>query len=152
MQREENALLVAIGRLNDKMDVMTTDIKDLKGEVKELKSDMTQVKSDIVGLKNDMTQVKSDIVGLKNDVKKLDSLETEVKSLHFDVVELKLTCENDLNKQIRIIAEGHGNLLRHFEYALEKKAELEQYAVKVIYLEGEVRRLKHYFFNERLLA
>ncbi len=145
MLSEGNALLDAIGRLNDKMDVMATDIKSLKEVVKDLKSDVTELKSD-------MTQVKGDIVKLKSDVKKLDSLETEVKALHFDVVELKLTCENDISKQIRIIAEGHGDLLRHFDYALEKKAELEQYAVKVIYLEGEVKRLKHYFFNDRLLA
>ena len=128
---DEKKLLDVLGKLNDKVDTLLTDVSGLKSDVAELKTDVSVLKSD-------MTKVKSDIT-------RLEALETEVKALHFDVVELRMTCENDLNKQIRIIAEAHGDLIRYFSRALERKAEMEEYAVRVVYLEGEVRRLKHYW-------
>lgn len=135
---DEKKLLDVLGKLNDKVDTLLTDVSGLKSDVAELKSDVAELKTDVSVLKSDMTKVKSDIT-------RLEALETEVKALHFDVVELRMTCENDLNKQIRIIAEAHGDLIRYFSRALERKAEMEEYAVRVVYLEGEVRRLKHYW-------
>ena len=106
---------------------------------------MAQLKTDVEELKTDVSVLKSDMVGVKEDITRLEAMETELKALHFDVVELRMTCENDINKQIRIIAEGHGELIRYFSRALEKKAEMEEYAIRVTYLEGEVRRLKRYW-------
>ena len=158
MLENERNLLDAVWKLNDKVDTLLTDVSELKtdmvevkADVAELKADMVEVKADVAGLKTDMVEVKADVavlktdmVGVKQDITRLESLEAEVKSLHFDVVELRMICENDLNKQIRIIAETHGDLIRYFRKALERKAEMEEYSIRVLYLEGEVRRIKRY--------
>ena len=152
MLEDERSLLEALWKLNGKVDTLLTDVSELKTDVSELKTDMVEVKADVAQLKTDVEELKtdvsvlkSDMVGVKEDITRLEALETEVKALHYDIVELRMTCENDISKQIRIIAEGHGDLIRYFSRALEKKAEMEEYAVRVMYLEGEVRRLKRYW-------
>ena len=166
MLEDEKNLLEALWKLNDKVDTLLTDVSglktdvadlktdvaELKTDIAELKTDMVEVKADVAKLKTDMVEVKndvfvlkSDMAGVKKDITRLEAMETELKALHFDVVELRLTCENDLGRQIRIIAEAHGDMIRYFNRALERKTEMEEYAVRVIYLEGEVRRLKRYW-------
>ena len=115
-----------------------------------LKTDVAELKTDVAGLKTDVAGLKTDMEKVKSDVARLEELEIEVKALHFDVVELRITYENELNTQIRMIAEGHADLLRHFDHALERKHEMEVYAVRVIHLEGEVRRLKQYWDRRKL--
>ena len=158
MLEDERSLLDALWTLNGKVDTLLTDVSEVKADVAELKTDVAQLKTDMVEVKADVAQLKtdveelktdvsvlkSDMMGVKEDITRLEALETEVKALHYDIVELRMTCENDISKQIRIIAEGHGDLIRYFSRALEKKAEMEEYAIRVMYLEGEVRRLKRY--------
>ena len=141
-----------VAELKTDMVEVKADVAELKTDVAELKTDMVEVKADVAKLKTDMVEVKndvfvlkSDMAGVKKDITRLEAMETELKALHFDVVELRLTCENDLSRQIRIIAEAHGDMIRCFNRALERKTEMEEYAVRVIYLEGEVRRLKRYW-------
>ena len=166
MLEDERSLLDALWKLNGKVDTLLTDVSELKtdvaglktdvaelktdvaelkADVAQLKTDMVEVKADVAQLKTDVSVLKSDMMGVKEDITRLEALETEVKALHYDIVELRMTCENDISKQIRIIAEGHGDLIRYFSRALEKKAEMEEYAIRVMYLEGEVRRLKRYW-------
>ena len=150
MGNGEKTLMEALWQLNDKVDVLLSDVGTLKTDVAGLKTDVAGLKTDVAGLKTDVEGLKTDMEKVKSDVARLEELEIEVKALHFDVVELRITYENELNTQIRMIAEGHADLLRHFDHALERKHEMEVYAVRVIHLEGEVRRLKQYWDRRKL--
>ncbi len=53
-----------------------------------------------------------------------------------------MTLENETNKEIRIIAEGHLDLSRKLDDALKVENEKEMLLLRVTRLENELRRLK----------
>lgn len=66
----------------------------------------------------------------------------EIKELKRDIREIQMTLENETNRNIKIIAEGHLDLSRKLDEALKVDNEKEMLLVRVNSLENEVRRLK----------
>lgn len=66
---------------------------------------------------------------------RFDSLEREVKSM-------KLTLENETNRNIRVLAEGHAVLNRRLDEALKITRKNELLHVRVNVLENELRKVK----------
>lgn len=108
------------------------------------KLDGMQVQLNRVETKVDSLETKVD--GLET---KVDGLETRIDSLEMrvDVLEdgfnhLKFIIENDIQKNIKIIAEGHLDLKRKLDEALKVSQKQELYYLKVNNLEADVRELK----------
>ncbi len=59
-----------------------------------------------------------------------------------DLKEIQLTLENETNRNIKIVAEGHLDLVRKLDEALKVENEKEMLLVRVNILESDVRRLK----------
>ena len=59
-----------------------------------------------------------------------------------DVKEIQMTLENETNRNIKIVAEGHLDLSRKLDEALKIESEKEMLLVRVNILESEIRRLK----------
>ena len=76
---------------------------------------------------------------IENDIKfimdKLQSLERKVTSI-------ELTLENETNRNISIIAEGHLDLSRKLDDALKVEIEREMLLLRVNHLENELRKVK----------
>lgn len=66
----------------------------------------------------------------------------EIKKLNDKVTDIQLTLENETNKNIKIIAEGHLDLSRKLDEALKVDSEKEMLMIRVNRLENELRRLK----------
>ena len=66
----------------------------------------------------------------------------ELKKLNDKVTDIQLTLENETNKNIKIIAEGHLDLSRKLDEALKVDREKEMLMIRVNRLENELRRLK----------
>lgn len=66
----------------------------------------------------------------------------ELKKLNDKVTDIQLTLENETNKNIKIIAEGHLDLSRKLDEALKVDSEKELLMIRVNRLENELRRLK----------
>lgn len=66
----------------------------------------------------------------------------EIRGLKRDVKEIQLTLENETNKKISIIAEGHLDLSRKLDEALKIDNEKEILLLRVNSLENEIRRIK----------
>lgn len=66
----------------------------------------------------------------------------EIQKLKGDVKEIQLTLENETNRNIRVIAEGHLDLSRKLDEALKIDNEKELLMLRVTALENEVRRLR----------
>ncbi len=66
----------------------------------------------------------------------------EIQKLKADIKEIQLTLENETNRNIRLIAEGHLDLSRKLDEALKVENEKELLLLRVTTLENEVRRLK----------
>ena len=53
---------------NHRLDVLETDVKELKADVKDLKADVKELKADVKGLKSDVKGLKSDFKGMRDDM------------------------------------------------------------------------------------
>ncbi len=66
----------------------------------------------------------------------------EIQDLKHAVKDIQMTLENETNRNIKLIAEGHLDLSRKLNEALQTDSEKELLLVRVTSLENEVRRLK----------
>ena len=73
--------------------------------------------------------------GIKSIAVRMDAVESQMKGLC-------ITLENETNRNIRLIAEGHLNLSRKLDEALKVESEKELLLVRVNCLEDDVRILK----------
>ncbi len=68
-------------------------------------------------------------------IERLDKLELAVR-------DIQLTLENETNRNIQLIAEGHLDLSRKLDEALKIDNQKEMLLIRVNTLENELRRLK----------
>lgn len=66
----------------------------------------------------------------------------ELKKLNDKLTDVQMTLENETNRNIKIIAEGHLDLSRKLDEALKVDSEKELLLIRVNRLENELRRLK----------
>ena len=66
----------------------------------------------------------------------------QLQTMRQQLQEVQLTLENETNREIKIIAEGHIDLSRKLDNALKVENEKEMLLLRVTLLENEVRRLK----------
>lgn len=80
----------------------------------------------------DMQDMKTDIQDMKTDIRDLKSR----------VSGIELTLENETNRNIRIIAEGHADLCRKLDEALKVENEKELLLVRTNIMENDIRKIK----------
>jgi len=81
--------------------------------------------TEMVAVKKEVCDTRSEIVAVKKEVR-----------------DTRLTLENETNKNIKTIAEGHYDLTRKLDDALKVESEKEMLLIRVNVLENEVRKLK----------
>ena len=135
--------LVSVGEdvqsLQGDMQVLKGDVQVLKGDVQELKGDVQVLKEDVQVLKGDVQVLKGDVQELKEDVQELKE---DVQVLKERVTNIEITLENETNRNIQLIAEGHLNLDRKLDEALKELHPNMMYHLKVNHLDGEVTKMK----------
>lgn len=125
-----------------------TGLNDVKSEIADIKTDVSALKTDVSALKTDVSTLKTDVDDLKTDV---SALKTDVSALKTDVDDLKLraalietTLENETNRNIRIIAEGHTDLSRKLDHVLQMESEKEMFLIRFNVMESEVQKIKQH--------
>lgn len=146
MSEDTKLILGEIAKVNNGLVELKSEVSELRQDVTRLDNGLSRLESDVSGLKQDVTGLKQDVTGLKQDIIKLDNkvsgLEMDVSVLKQDFRDFRLTLENETNRNIKFIAEGHFDLLRKLDDALRIENEKEMMSIRVTSLENEVRRLK----------
>ena len=145
---------------SQKLDYLIEQMTGVKAEITEIKEDIAGLKEDVAGLKEDVAVLKEDVAGLKEDVAVLKEdvagLKEDVAVLKEDVAGLQERMdkqeneiryirtfqENNLEKGIKIIAEGHVMLLRRLNEALKITEDDEMLRLRVNVLECDMSRVK----------
>ena len=86
---------------------------------------------------NSFTTLKDDVSSLKDDV---TTLKDNAATLNNKVTDLQLTLENETNRNIRTIAEGHLDLSRKLDDALKVENEKEMLIIRVNILENYYKK------------
>ena len=79
---------------------------------------------------------------IKSIYDEMKSISEDMQTVKRNISDIYLTLENDTNKKIQIIAEGHLDLSRKLDDALKINQEKELLLLRVANLENEVRRLR----------
>ena len=119
-------LLISIGEM------LEAKISPLREDIRELRLDMSDVKQDISGMKQEMGFMRSEI----------GSMREEMGGVKQRLTRIETTLENETNRGIRIIAEGHLDLSRKLDDALKVDNEKELLLLRVTHLENEVHIIK----------
>ena len=119
-----------------------TGLNDVKSEIADLKTDVSALKTDVSALKTDVSALKIDVSALKTDV---SALKTDVDDLKLRTALIETTLENETNRNIKIIAEGHTDLSRKLDHVLQMESEKEMFLIRFNVLESEVQKMKQHF-------
>lgn len=76
------------------------------------------------------------------DSEKLDLLLSNMQKMQADIIDIKLTLENEIRVNIQRVAEGHLDLSRNLHDAMKPSNEVEMLSIKVRMLETDMRELK----------
>ena len=117
---------------NQKMDLILQKLGGIEGG-------LASVREDVRSLQGDMQTIKGDVQTIKGDVQ---TLKEDVQTLKDRVTNIEITLENETNRNIQLIAEGHLNLDRKLDEALKELQPNTMYHLKVNHLDGEVTKMK----------
>lgn len=117
---------------NQKIDLILQKLGGIEGG-------LASVREDVRSLQGDMQTLKGDVKTLKEDVQ---TLKEDVQTLKDRVTNIEITLENETNRNIQLIAEGHLNLARKLDEALKELQPNIMYHLKVNHLDGEVTKMK----------
>ena len=107
-------------------------MQSMSQEIQSMHSDMQSMNQEIQSIRSDMQSMSQEI----------QSLNARVDRLEERVSNLEMTLENETNRNIRIIAEGHLDVMRKLDDALEVTNEKEILLLRVSHLENEIQRIK----------
>ena len=124
---------------NSSMKPIKEELQDVKGEIRELKEQVQGVEGEVRELKERVQGVEGEVRELKERVQ---GVEGKARELEGHVQGIRLTLENETNKNINIIAEGHLNLSRKLDEALKVENEKEVLLIRINRLENGYRTLK----------
>ena len=110
-------------------------------EVQNANTGLNDVKSEIADIKTDVSALKTDVSALKTDV---STLKTDVDDLKLRAALIETTLENETNRNIRIIAEGHTDLSRKLDHVLQMESEKEMFLIRFNVMESEVQKIKQH--------
>ena len=123
----------------EKLDGMQVQLDRVETKVDGLETKVDGLEMKVDGLETKVDGLETKVGGLET---RIDGLETRVDVLEDGFNNLKFIIENDIQKNIKIIAEGHLDLNRKLDEALKVSQKQELYYLKVNNLEADVRELK----------
>ena len=87
---------------SDKLDVILTEIIDMKTDIRDMKTDIQGVKAEMQGMKSDIQGVKTEMQGMKSDIQNI-SLNTRMDSLEFPIKSTERVLRNQITKSETLI-------------------------------------------------
>ncbi len=104
-----------------------------------IENKISGIENKISGMENKISDMKSTISSMEN---KISDMDEKMSKMQDDILNIQLTLENETNRNIKIIAEGHLDLSRKYNEASTIKAEEELALIRLNTLSEDVRKIK----------
>lgn len=122
------------------MTLTKDDLLAIADLMKPLENDIQELKTDVQGLKSETQELKSDVQGLKAETQELSKRTSNIE----------LTLENETNRNIKLLAENHVNIIDKLNQAIKPadkllmyEVQLSGFRIRLENLEKEVAELKN---------
>ena len=127
---------------------MTTEemLVSLVENVKNINSTLNNMNKQFDDINNQIAEMKTDIQNVKDETKQISEMKTDIQKMKNEIREISLTLENETNRNIKIIAEGHLDLSRKLDKALTVENEKEMALIRINMMENELRRIKTMYY------
>lgn len=132
-------ILQELGGIKNDVSAVAIGLQAVKEDVQAVKEDVQAVKEDVQAVKEDVQAVKEEVQVVKKD---LAAVKEDVQQLKDRVLAVEITLENETNRNIKLIAEGHLNLDRKLDEALKELQPNTLYHLQVNHLSSEVTKVK----------
>lgn len=127
------ALGEVVSRMDERLSSIEEKISQLDERLSAVENKVTAIEEGFSRL-NERLSVIEDRVSYTND--KIIFLDSRIS-------EVQMTLENETNRGIHIIAEGHLDLTRKLDEALKIENEKEMMLLRMVSMENELRRMKN---------
>ena len=112
-----------------------------------LYNDMQTVKHKVTSMEDKVTSLDEKVASLDEKVASLDekvaSLDEKVASLEHEILKINVTLENETNRSIQIIAEGHLDLSRKLNEAIKISSDVKaKQEIQDIYINMHQNQLR----------
>ena len=104
-----------------------------------IENKISGMENKISGMENKISDMESTISSMEN---KISDMDEKMSKMQDDILNIQLTLENETNRNIKIIAEGHLDLSRKYNEASTIKAEEELALIRLNTLSEDVRKIK----------
>lgn len=104
-----------------------------------IENKISGIENKISGMENKILDMESTISSMEN---KISDMDEKMSKMQDDILNIQLTLENETNRNIKIIAEGHLDLSRKYNEASTIKAEEELALIRLNTLSEDVRKIK----------
>lgn len=102
-------------------------------EIQGIKSEVQGMKSEIQGMKSETQNMKSEMQGMKNEIREMKQRMTGIE----------ITLEHEISHNIKIIAEGHLDLSRSLNKAVQLASDIKaKQEIQDLYIKSHESRLK----------
>lgn len=114
-----------VGNLETRMDSMEAEMSAMKAKMSTMEAEMSAMEAKMSTMEAEMSIMKT----------KMDTMAVELRQTQFIM-------ENELNRNIRLVAEGHLDLSRKLDEAIKVSETDVLYHMKVNSVDSEIRRIK----------
>ncbi len=136
----ENRDLEQIAMLLEKSAEKTNEkIAGIENKISGIENKISGIENKISGMENKISGIENKISGMEN---KISDMDEKMSKMQDDILNIQLTLENETNRNIKIIAEGHLDLSRKYNEASTIKAEEELALIRLNTLSEDVRKIK----------
>ena len=125
--------------LRSMLTVIIKEIRYVKDDVQELKEGVKVLKEEVKDLRDDVNNLNGEVKVLRIDV---NFLKKEIKIANGRITGVALMVENDTNKNIRLLAENHINLIDKMNESIRASDKTLMYEIAVDTLKTRVNRLE----------
>ena len=128
------------------LEALFHDMQTMKGDMQTVKDDMQNMKDDMQNMKVDMQNMKVDMQNMKVDVRNMKDemaiMKNQIQMLDCKVTKVELTMENDMNRNIQILAENHINIVDKLNESIRVQDKSILYEVQVSGLNIKINQLE----------
>ena len=125
--------------MNQEIQTMNREIQIMKEEIQIMKEEIQVVKEEIQVMKEEIQVMKEEIQEIKQEIRsinsRLDKVEKRTNSI-------QLTLENETNRKIDVIGDGHDFLKEGLEAALGMEKKRERMELDILNLRIDMRKVK----------
>lgn len=130
---------------NEKLDLILETVISIDARVGRLEERMDRLEERMDRLEERMNRLEERMDRLEE---RMDHLEERMDHLEERVAGIEITLENETNRNIRIIAEGHLDVIRKLDDSLKVSQESEIYQLRVNHLDAEIKKIKEFYQNQ----